>query len=459
MEKRRMSGSEKAAISISVIVFALFLGMAAIAFLLFNRLEESERDYYDYRAEAEIQRSELEKAKQEKERRLNELNTKLELAEITRSDLERRIAQVEGELKQLESSFENEDELYSELNAQLRQLQESLVEKQTEIDGLKEDILRLDQDYTVDVNRLHTILTELETLLAEGAPMNRVETPKMNEDGTPMLGEDGLPVMEVTYVYPEISVYYADLEKGYCYSWNGDQSYSSASCVKAGYALSILKAASAEKAEYDRLLAEYIAQNGPVDVLPDYTWTYDFDRVFTYTEADYRAGSGIIKNQEYGVQYTHLELFELLLKESDNVAFGELREVYGIELLRTMVKELGTKSMKYSNVYNASAKDLGIILKEIYRFTEGSAYYGPFMKETMKDSIHTVMIGYGVAPKKIAHKYGWDTDAYHDMAIVYDDHPYVLVFMSDMDEGGSAVNNYVQKVTGLVDDLHENFYK
>ncbi len=459
MEKRRMSGGEKAAISISVIVFALFLGMAAIAVLLFDMLKESERDYFDYRSEAEIQLSELQKEKTDKENRLNELNARLELAEITRNDLERRIAQVEGELKQMESSFENKDELYSQLNAELRRLEESLVEKQTEINALKEDILRLEEVYTVDINRLHKILTELETLLTEGAPMNKVETPKLNEDGTPVLGEDGLPVMEVTYVYPKISVYYADLENGYSYAWNGDQSYSSASCVKAAYALSILKAASDEKAEYDRLLAEYIAQNGPVDVLPGYAWTYDFDRVFTYAEEDYRSGSGVIKNEEYGVQYTHLELFEYLLRDSDNVAFGELREVYGIELLRELVKELGTKSMKYSNVFNASAKDLGIIMKEIYRFTEGSSFYGPFMKETMKDSIHTVMIGYGVSPKKIAHKYGWDVGAYHDMAIVYDDYPYVLVFMSDMDGGGTDVNTYVQKVAGLIDDLHENFYK
>jgi hypothetical protein len=296
-------------------------------------------------------------------------------------------------------------------------------------------------------------------LLTEGAPMNKVETPLLNDDGTPVLGDDGLPMVEVTYVYPKVSLYYADLENGYSYSFNGDQSYSSASCVKAAYALAVLKAASDEKVEYDRLLAEYIAQNGPADVLPDYVWTYDFNRIFTYTEEDYRAGSGIIKNEEYGVQYTDLELFELMLKHSDNIAFGELREVYSIDLLRDMVKDLGTKSMKYANVYNASAKDLGIIMKEIYRFTEGSSYYGPFMKETMKDSIHTVMIGYGVSPKKIAHKYGWDTGAYHDMAIVYDDHPYVLVFMSDMDGGGTTVNSYIQKVTGLVDDLHENFYK
>ena len=74
-------------------------------------------------------------------------------------------------------------------------------------------------------------------------------------------------------------------------------------------------------------------------------------------------------------------------------------------------------------------------------------------------SIHTVMIGYGVSPKKIAHKYGWDTNAYHDMAIVYDEHPYVLVFMSNMDQGGSQVNAYIQKVVSLIDDFHENFYR
>ncbi|MBQ4065947.1 MAG: serine hydrolase, partial [Clostridia bacterium] len=98
-------------------------------------------------------------------------------------------------------------------------------------------------------------------------------------------------------------------------------------------------------------------------------------------------------------------------------------------------------------------------MKEIYRFTESSAAYASFMKETMMSSAHTITIGYGVSPKKIAHKYGWDTDAYHDMAIVYDEHPYVLVVMSDMDAGGEAVNQYVQKVVRLLDDLHENFYQ
>ncbi len=455
---KKFSGSEKVAIGVSALMFTLFVGVAVLAGILFDMLANTEQDFTDYRTKTEVQLSELEKEKNQNGTAMSELKNQLELAEKTKAELERRIGQTEAEIKRLETSFANKDELYGTLHTQLSELQDMLSEKQTEIDALKADIRELEQIYSVDLNRQMEILTELELLLTEGAPMNRVETPLLNEDGSPLLGDDGLPAVEVGYVYPQISVYYEDIGRGYQYSWNGDLSFYSASCVKAPFALSLLMAASEEKAEYERLLAEYIAQNGPVDVLPDYTWQYDFSQIFTYTEDKYKAGTGVIKNEEFGVEYTHLELFEVMLKYSDNVAFAELREIYDTELFKALAKSLGTKAMK-KNLYHASANDLGKVMKAIYNFTEGSSYYASFMKETMMSSIHTVMIGYGVSPKKMAHKYGWDAEAYHDMAIVYDEHPYVLVVMSDMDSGGNEVNQYIQKVVRLIDDLHENFYK
>ncbi len=456
---KKFTGNEKAAFGVSIVMLLLFVSVAVLAGVLFSMLEETERDYANYRSDVEIELSELEKEKNENGASLHDLRNQLELAEKTRSDLERRIAKTETDLKKLQSSFENKDELYGELNAQLADLQKTLTEKQTEIDALKADIRELEQVYSVNLNRQMEILAELEVLLTEGAPMNKVETPVLNEDGTPVIGEDGLPVVEVSYAYPRLALYYEDIGRGYKYAFNGDEAFNSASCVKAPFALSVLKAASEEKAEHDRLLAEYVAQNGPADVLPGYVWQYDFDQIFTYTEDKYKPGSGVIKNEEFGVEYSHLELFRLLLKSSDNVAFGELRQVYGTELFKALTKEMGTKVMKSNNLYDASASDLGIAMKEIYYFTESNAAYASFMKEAMMSSAHTIMIGYGVSPKKIAHKYGWDTDAYHDMAIVYDEHPYVVVFMSDMDEGGEEINKYVQKVVGLIDDLHENFYR
>jgi len=453
-----LSGHEKTAFGIAGVMALLFVGATVLAGVLLYTLKGTERDFSDYRSKTEIELSDLEKEKNQNAAYLSELNKQLSLAEKNKSELEARIDETEAALKEMEGSFANKDALYESLTAELETLKKSLSDKEKEIGDLKDDIKALGKLASVNLNRQMEVLKELEKLLTEGAPMNKVETPLLDGNGNPMVGEDGLPATEVRYVYPKISVYYEDIGRGYCYGWNENTAFSSASCVKAPFALSILTEASAEKATYDRLLAEYVAQHGPTDLLPDYVWTYDMNKVFTYTEKGYQSGSGVIKNDPYGTEYTYSQLFQKMLKYSDNVAFHELKEAYGTSKLKALAKSMGTKTMK-NNVYRATAADLGKSMKAIYEFIESDAAYAPLMRDAMKSSIHTVMIGSGVSPKKIAHKYGWDTDAYHDMAIVYDKHPYVLVFMSDMDGGGKEVNAYIQKVVGLIDDLHENFYK
>lgn len=453
---KKITVSEKAAYTVSLVMLALFLSVSILAGVLFSVLASTEDDYASYRTEAEIKLSDLEKKKNQMNAKAAELTGQLELAEKTRAELERRIGEAETELRELEESFGNTDELYKRLNDELKALNKSLTEKNEEIAALKQDIDDLSKQSGADLNRQFALLSEIQRLLSEGAPMNRVETPLLHEDGTPIVGADGLPQMEVSYVYPKLSLYYEDIERGYVYRWNADAVYPSSGCEKASFALSVLQAASAEQAEYDRRLAEYIASNGPTEVLPGFTRKYDLGKIFTYTEDKYVAGSGVIKDAEFGVQYTYEELFRMLLLYGDSVAFHELKATYGTTLHTKLLSTLGTTTMK-NNTAKASAGDLSLVMKEIYRFTESGAPYTDFMKENLMNSIHTVMIGYGVSPKKIAHHYGWDEGAYHDMAIVYDTHPYVLVIMSDMDGGGDEVNAYWQKVVSLIDDLHESF--
>ena len=45
------------------------------------------------------------------------------------------------------------------------------------------------------------------------------------------------------------------------------------------------------------------------------------------------------------------------------------------------------------------------------------------------------------------------------MAVVFDDHPYVVAVLSDYDEGGKEVDAYLCSLLDLIDRLHENFYK
>jgi hypothetical protein len=76
----------------------------------------------------------------------------------------------------------------------------------------------------------------------------------------------------------------------------------------------------------------------------------------------------------------------------------------------------------------------------------------------MLRSTHNVLIPYSVSPLPCAHKYGWDEASYHDMAIVYDEHPYILVIMTDLDQGGSEVNGYIRDVVRMIHDIHRTFY-
>ena len=305
--------------------------------------------------------------------------------------------------------------------------------KNTEFPDSEEYRLQLEE-------QTRKLIKELEELLSEGAPMKKTQ-----------VGE------EISYTYPKISLYYADLSGKYTYSWKADYIYNSSSCVMTPFAYTVFKAASEEKAEYDQKIENLMSQNAPLDTLPEFNPEYNLDKVFTYGEENYVTGTGIIKNDEFGVQYSHLELMSLLLKYNDYIAFNELKSEYGISMLKKLAKSLDTTAMR-SDVNTATVNDLGKVMKAVYDFIESDAEYADMMKEAMLSSTHSEMISYGVSPKKAAHQYGWGEEAYHDMGIVYDEHPYVLVIMTDMDEGSEEINKYIQKVAAKIDEIHEALY-
>jgi hypothetical protein len=142
---------------------------------------------------------------------------------------------------------------------------------------------------------------------------------------------------------------------------------------------------------------------------------------------------------------------------SDNIAFAELRSMFGYTEYYNIARALGVRG--YSRGFmQLSADDCGKFMESIYTFTEENEKYGPLMKNAMMKSNYAVLIPYGVSPTPTAHKYGWDEDAYHDMAIVYNAHPYILVIMTDLDQGGNEVNAYIHSIVRSVNTIHKNFY-
>ena len=349
--------------------------------------------------------------------------------------------------QQLESALEenelmkNSDELYRVLNERYVRLEEylngMLSAKDDEIELLKSKLSLLNDISDIDFNGQLDVLMQIEDLLAN--PPEHITSEYVTD-------ENGNTIKQKITVPGEISLAYYDLTLGFEYSFNADALMDPASMIKAPFALSLLIAASEEEDAIQRAN------------LSDPTRVFDMDKTITYTRAAYfREGSGEIVNSSDGTVYTYRELFYHLLHCSDNVAYWVLLNEYGNDRLISLARSIGADSLLDSQS-TFTASDGIKILKAIYEFTESDAYYASFMKQAMMSGRHTLLISDSVSPTPSAHKYGWDTDAYCDMGIVYTDAPYLVIIMTNYDEGDPAKISYLQSILKLIHGFHNNFY-
>ncbi len=342
---------------------------------------------------------------------------------------EEEIAGLQAEIKELEKYKKDVSEREADLEKKVAELNGVIEQRDKEQEALNERIEQLSKVYSIDVNAQLVLIKEINELLEN--PPEKVKQFAPEED------------TELEYEPATVSLYYLDLKHGYRYGFNADYVYGSASVFKLPYVLSLLKSASADIDAYE----------GEEEYIP-----FGFNEEFIYDKTLTQPGSGVIKNGEDGDVYTFLELVEYTIKYSDNVAYREISDKYGYEYLRSYVKDNNIKSMKPA-LGKLNASDAAIIMKDVYNFINEDQNYGKFLETALCNSSHTVMLSYGVHPKECAHKYGWDENAYHDVALVYDEHPYILVFMSDLHQGGKEVDTYVREIAKKVNLLHENFYK
>ena len=410
------------------------------------------------------------------------------------------------ELAELEEKFsgarddalllEDEQEALAEQIALLRAM---LAEKEEKIASLENEIAQFNRVYPVDVQAQAARIEELLTALEEEAPLRKIE--KVDEDGNLVDPPEDREVVkeddEAYYIYPRLAVYYEDLSNGYRFTYGENETFFSASLIKAPYVLWLLETVSREE---DAAIARAQAAEDAVeksagtaaetvsdaraahDAVPETTVgettslastdaeeeparpamlftdeRYDLSRIFIYTKEKKREGSGIIQYAPEGTEYTYRELVELAIRKSDNVAFAELRNVFGYSDFYAFNTRLGVNSVR-KNFNQITAADMAIYLRAMYKFIEEDENYGAEFKSWLCQSAHSVLIPYAVYPTTTAHKYGWDEESYHDAAIVYDEHPYLLVVLTDLDEGGDEVDTYIRDLVKKVNSLHKQFY-
>ena len=102
------------------------------------------------------------------------------------------------------------------------------------------------------------------------------------------------------------------------------------------------------------------------------------------------------------------------------------------------------------------------LFQEMYDFAKDYPSEGGLLINLMKNANHQVLITRAVSnPYAVAHKYGWDADSYHDMALVYGDAPFAVCVMTNFDfsVNDDDLNEYIRSLVAEIEKLHNTFYR
>ena len=185
---------------------------------------------------------------------------------------------------------------------------------------------------------------------------------------------------------------------------------------------------------------------------------YDLSEKWVYNSATMlEEGSGEIMEKEDGFELTWKELIDYALLYSDNIAFAQLRQRFGYKYFYEKMAEIGVTGVN-RDFMSLSADDCVKFLITLNEYFESGSEYAEHMKDCMTRSKHLEMICAHYDEGEAAHKYGWDIGAFHDMALILDEHPYIIVIMTDYEDGGKEPTDFIGDVTELVKQIHAEKY-
>lgn len=403
--------------------------------------------------------------------------------ETVLASLEAQIAQLEADLQEAKTikDAETADSVLQaqQITSQTAQIAELKVQAEAvrkEVSTYKDQLEKLQKAAKVDWEYRSDLLSDLYVMLATGAPLL---TPDEDETGKPTAGtetEELDPKEEWQAAYPTLALYYEDLTSGYHVSYNENEIMYSASLIKAPYIYAVVR----EIEAFEEKKLNYAADGSPLYdengnplfsgkhpnldangkiIYLEGEEKYDLSRMWTYDPDTMKEeGSGKIQYEKKGFELSWEELFEYTLLFSDNVAFRQIRNEFGMTSFQEMAKELSFKGTPYGFM-QITASDCGKFLKVLYEFFAEGSKYAQWMQDLMCRSAHTVLIPATVSPAKAAHKYGWDEDSYHDMAVVFDENPYILVVMTTLEDGGTDVDAYIRSLIQQCRKIHIDVQK
>lgn len=184
----------------------------------------------------------------------------------------------------------------------------------------------------------------------------------------------------------------------------------------------------------------------------------NLEEKLTYTSNFYNGGSGVLQYKEFDTEYTVKQLIEYTIINSDNIAYAMLVNRFGRKSIYDFWTKLGTKDIfKYDTIWGyTNSFDASIYMSELYRFYLEDKKYGPELMELFKKA-GWKMVANKEQKFNTANKGGWSEKAFHDVAIVFEKNPYILIIMSNT--GESDYTTLFTKTNSLVGQIHEEYWK
>lgn len=210
-----------------------------------------------------------------------------------------------------------------------------------------------------------------------------------------------------------VAVFFRDIESGLTYTYNAETTFPIASLNKAPYAMYIY----------------HLVETGQASLEETF-------HVTAKMVEDMKENSGKLREMEdLPKDFTLSEMLDLMLRYSDTAALRFILARYGAAGYIAYMQELGVPTGNIKNVTNGvvNANEAGAYLSALYDFLASSQY-----GETLKAQLSRTNYYMIRTKNNYVGKYGWDENAYHDMAIIYAEHPYQLAILTDKDVGSWA---------------------
>lgn len=245
-------------------------------------------------------------------------------------------------------------------------------------------------------------------------------------------------INKLNSLYNENSNYYAflykDIYTGFTVSYNEEAPIFTASTIKAPAMIYLYEMASENKINLNEEL--------------------------TYDGSFYSDGSGVLKTKEKNTKYSIDTLIQYAIHDSDNIAYAMLVNRYGRENILNFWKEKGTKNIyTYNTIWGiTSASDASIYMNELYNFYINNDTYGDKLMTYFKNA-EWKQIKDKNGNYNTANKGGWCDETFHDIAIVFDENPYILIVLSTAGNDISSYNHLFNETSKLAGELHTSYWE